>query len=339
MGSIPIIAASRITQFAEILDEAGAPVDRYLEASGIPVGIREEPVGFVPGRLTWRFLESCIDREGIRDLCLHAARRVGWSGAGAWALPVLHAPTLRDAIRAMCRSYVQEVAMVELGLTVRGPIAWFWRRHTANVQGWEGQAHAEQYMLSHMLELVRLAAGRTWVPPQLQLMSPATWADAFGPALPGTRIEFGGPRLALGIPRPLLSLPIEGELWKEASRSETAFEPAASSTADRLRQMLRPFITASAPNEEVQCELLGISPRTLRRQLAAESTSWREILDDLRYERAVSLLAAAKPSIREISEALGYSDPAHFTRFFSRKADLTPSAYRREVERARAALS
>ena len=39
--------------------------------------------------------------------------------------------------------------------------------------------------------------------------------------------------------------------------------------------------------------------------------------------------------MREIAEELGYSAPAHFTRFFRQRAGVSPSAYREEIERAR----
>jgi AraC-like DNA-binding protein len=38
----------------------------------------------------------------------------------------------------------------------------------------------------------------------------------------------------------------------------------------------------------------------------------------------------------EIAEELGYTDAAHFTRFFRQRAGVPPSAYREEIERARA---
>jgi AraC-like DNA-binding protein len=48
----------------------------------------------------------------------------------------------------------------------------------------------------------------------------------------------------------------------------------------------------------------------------------------------VERLAKERRSVGEIAEELGYSDPAHFTRFFRRRAGVPPSAYREEIERA-----
>ena len=37
----------------------------------------------------------------------------------------------------------------------------------------------------------------------------------------------------------------------------------------------------------------------------------------------------------EVAEELGYSVPAHFSRFFRHRAGVPPSAYREEIEQAR----
>jgi AraC-like DNA-binding protein len=54
----------------------------------------------------------------------------------------------------------------------------------------------------------------------------------------------------------------------------------------------------------------------------------------LTFARATVRLREGRASVREVAEELGYSDTAHFTRFFRRRAGVPPSAYRAEVERA-----
>jgi AraC-like DNA-binding protein len=232
----------------------------------------------------------------------------------------------------MCITYVREIAMVELGLEEQEPTAWFRRRRTTSVRGWEGNDPAEQYMLGFMLEVVRLAAGPNWIPARLQLESPASGWGSSTEAFPGTRIEFGRPWLAVGIPRPWLSLPLP-EPPSDVVSEAGAAELPADTFAKSLRQSLLGMKSETLPTEEQAAELIRLSPRTLRRKLAAESTSWRELVHDMRYRRAVMLLQEGR-SVQEISEALGYSYPHHFTRFFRARTGLSPSAYRREIERA-----
>jgi AraC-like DNA-binding protein len=82
-----------------------------------------------------------------------------------------------------------------------------------------------------------------------------------------------------------------------------------------------------------------MSPRSLRRRLAEDGTSWRKLVADLLFERACTRLRDDGGSVREIAEELGYSEASHFTRSFRRMAGISPSAYRREVARAEERLA
>jgi AraC-like DNA-binding protein len=48
-------------------------------------------------------------------------------------------------------------------------------------------------------------------------------------------------------------------------------------------------------------------------------------------KKRLDLLADKKQSLEDISEYLGYSDMANFTRAFKRWTEQTPSAYRKSL--------
>lgn len=76
---------------------------------------------------------------------------------------------------------------------------------------------------------------------------------------------------------------------------------------------------------------LATSPRTLKRRLAEEGTTFSEVLDELRRERALALVREPELSLDVIAERLGYSDVANFSRAFRRWTGVAPGAYRRGV--------
>jgi transcriptional regulator GlxA family with amidase domain len=55
-------------------------------------------------------------------------------------------------------------------------------------------------------------------------------------------------------------------------------------------------------------------------------------LNVLRMETAIDDLSSSTQSLTDISYALGFSAPAHFTRFFRQNLGITPSEYRRVVQ-------
>lgn len=79
---------------------------------------------------------------------------------------------------------------------------------------------------------------------------------------------------------------------------------------------------------ELGAKIAETSPRTLCRWLSQEGTSWRDLTDRIRFERATQLVQHSSLTLAEVSGDLGYSDPAHFTRAFRRWTGEAPSEYR-----------
>ena len=69
------------------------------------------------------------------------------------------------------------------------------------------------------------------------------------------------------------------------------------------------------------------SSRTLRRDMAAVAgLPLRSLAGILRFQRAMDLLQAGRPSLGEVALAAGYADQAHMTREFRRYGGFTPAA-------------
>jgi AraC-like DNA-binding protein len=77
--------------------------------------------------------------------------------------------------------------------------------------------------------------------------------------------------------------------------------------------------------------VLGISTRRLDRQLAAESTTYRELVDETRRQLALAYLHDDRFSITEIGFLLGFACSASFTRAFRRWTGQPPVKFRRDT--------
>ena len=93
-----------------------------------------------------------------------------------------------------------------------------------------------------------------------------------------------------------------------------------------LRQKLQERISISKV-----AKALGMSERTLRRRLAESSVSFQGLLDDLRKNRALELLANPQMSVEQIAFNVGFTDPHNFRRAFRRWTGTTPGALRNDV--------
>lgn len=101
----------------------------------------------------------------------------------------------------------------------------------------------------------------------------------------------------------------------------------------RLAMRVRDILTHSEQHYlsiENVAERLHMSDRTLKRQLAAEGTSFSTLVDEVRYRHATSLLSRTDYTLEQIADELGYSDVANFSRAFKRWSGRSPSSWRKD---------
>jgi AraC-like DNA-binding protein len=102
----------------------------------------------------------------------------------------------------------------------------------------------------------------------------------------------------------------------------------AGRLSGRVRERLLHADGEVADVDEI-AKSLGVSARTLKRRLQEEGTSYSELLDGERHDRALLLLANAALSLEQVAARLGYADSVAFTRAFTRWTGTTPAKHRR----------
>ncbi|WP_421212097.1 helix-turn-helix domain-containing protein [Aeromonas enteropelogenes] len=70
-------------------------------------------------------------------------------------------------------------------------------------------------------------------------------------------------------------------------------------------------------------------PRTLQTKLANEDCKFADILNKVRKEVVVNILADKSIAIYMVSEKLGFSNPAIFSRAFKSWFNISPSEWRK----------
>jgi len=110
---------------------------------------------------------------------------------------------------------------------------------------------------------------------------------------------------------------------------------AKLSTNSKLVDQVRMIILARPgyfPDIDFIAEKLEMAPRTLRRKLSNENSSYREIFDEIRYKLAKEYLSETRLPLSEISELLGYSEPGNFTHAFKKWSGEAPITYRKSQQ-------
>lgn len=107
------------------------------------------------------------------------------------------------------------------------------------------------------------------------------------------------------------------------------------STADRVRYLLTPLLNGEAPSLETLASKLGTTAWTLQRQLSAEGTGFRQLLDDTRKQLAEDYLRETNTSLAEIAWLLGFANPPAFHKAYRRWYGISPGERRKQMQEKR----
>jgi AraC-like DNA-binding protein len=98
-----------------------------------------------------------------------------------------------------------------------------------------------------------------------------------------------------------------------------------------LQKLLKKHLHDGFPILEDAAATLHMTKRTLIRKLKEEGTSYQQIKDLVRRDRAIYLLTNHMMPLSEIATAVGFSDPTVFARAFKNWIGVSPREYRAEI--------
>lgn len=118
-----------------------------------------------------------------------------------------------------------------------------------------------------------------------------------------------------------------GTLLVEQCQEELNQAKRGLSFALRMTEIVSDNLSDS-PSITFVATKLQMSERSLRRRLAEENVSFRDLVKKIRHEKAVYLLEKTDTRIDKIAQELGYKETASFRRAFKEQVGLSPRAWR-----------
>lgn len=158
--------------------------------------------------------------------------------------------------------------------------------------------------------------------------------DTFAPArfhfdpgaLPGLRVVMGADLLDRPLPfaNPRMVEDVDERLAAIGQRHPAGDE----GWGDFVRMMLRQAQGALTTLDDV-ARHVGVSARTIDRHLRKEGLQYRDVSQQVRFERACTLLLAPAATVAQVAADLGFSDAANFSRAFRRMVGMAPGEYQK----------
>jgi AraC-like DNA-binding protein len=98
--------------------------------------------------------------------------------------------------------------------------------------------------------------------------------------------------------------------------------------AGRVRSMILTDLVRLAKFDSI-AKRLKMSPRSLRRKLQGEGTSFRDLVDEVRAQVAIKYVRDTSITIEDVTYALGFNDASAFRHAFRRWTGAAPYEFRR----------
>lgn len=147
-------------------------------------------------------------------------------------------------------------------------------------------------------------------------------------ALPGVRVVMGTDLLMLPLPM------ADPRMVKQIDERCVALgqRPPADNDGwgDYITMMLRQASGEIVTLEDL-ARRINISARTLERNLKKENLQFRDLSQQVRFEKACELLDAPGATVVQVALSLGFSDAANFSRAFRRTVGISPSQFQQDL--------
>jgi len=108
----------------------------------------------------------------------------------------------------------------------------------------------------------------------------------------------------------------------------------ATSLNTEFSQLILDLLPKGHPTIVIVSRRCGIPVRTLQRKLHNAGITYRELVDEVRFDTACRLLRQPQNNIKDVARAIGYQNASNFNRAFQRWAGgVSPSEYQRQQAR------
>lgn len=329
-----LIRAAALQGYAAAARTVGVDAQQQLRKLGLPVSCLEEPESFIPYAAFMRLLEETAFLGRCPEFGLRLARHQQAYLEGPLTLLMRHAQSLNEALALGAQyGYVFSPAMRASLVPVAEQAGLV--DVTMNLPSGSPGACAQttEFVLLGIVHVLHwLTDGQ--VRPVLVLLPHAAINSAqvvaqylgcecrFGATFAAVRVRLADLSLQLPARNPLLLQMARGYI-------EHHYGAAQPMLSERVRIMLRQRMAMGRVTQTDIAQALALHPKTLQRRLVQEGERFDALVDGVRRERFMELLAQpTRPSLAQIALMVGYSEQSALARSCQRWFGRSPSALR-----------
>lgn len=317
------------------LQSLGANPAKLLSEVGIDLSLFDSPDNLLSFFARGRLLEHCVARTGCQHLGLLVGQRGSLQSLGLAGSLVKYSPDVGTALRSLVRFFHHQTRGANATLAVDGQLAYF--GYEVRQSGNPGTAQVVDGALAVMLNIMQSLCGPGWQPSQV------TFAHRRPDDVEPFRRFFRAPLLFDAEQNALVfladwltyRLPTDDpELRRQLTEQiEVIATHHRDSFPDQVRSVLRTALLTDRADADHIASLFSIHRRTLNRRLNEDGISFKDLVEEERYEIARQALLDTDLQVGDVAAMLGYADASAFTRAFRRWSGAAPAEWRSDARR------
>jgi AraC-like DNA-binding protein len=301
----------------------GASADAICQGAGLSLAELDEGQKRVPHPIGIAVWEQALLLTGDETLGLHIGQQASPGVVGMIGHLMQSSPTLGEAFRQLEQYNLLVTDMLFYTAAVEGP--YFVCRYTPAAEWLALSPHTAQQAVAQAmagtLQVFGLLSSQPVRPLKVSLQADPRHHQSYEQFF-GVPVAVGQAHNALFFPARLAQEPVvtfNSELMQLLQfNSEQALAQQHSSFGDRLRQQLLRLAGHHWPTLEELASSQQLHPRQLQRQLEAEGSSYRQLLDEVRQALSQAFLQGRSLNQQQLAELLGYSDASSYRRALRR---------------------
>lgn len=332
-----VVARQRATSLIHLpplLAELGVSFDAVLEGTGTEAAdLRAD--AYIPFAAYTSILERAALLSGRDDFGLLLGKRQTLASLGPLGHVMHHAATLGEAL--------SDFASLQISNSTGGAV--YLHRSGSDyifgygIYGADGRASAQLYDVilavgsNLIVELTRGAVR----PGELHSIRPMPADLAPYRKMTTSPVRFGQSQTCIFLAKSDMAFPLPAADRGAHDAALADLMPHLAQApswgmAGRVRHALRSQMLEGRTRMPELARHLGMNPRSLRRALVREGTTFDAIRDDIRYAVARDLLALTPLPAGDIGMTLDLASPSSFVHAFRRWSGTTPVRWRRDFQ-------
>lgn len=329
-----VVRATSLSNYPRLVNELGGDPVALLTEVGIDPDVVGHDDVFVPLGRVAAAIENAASATGTRDFGRRLARLQGIEILGPVGVAARTSSTVSEALGI----FEKFLTAYSPGLGLRvSPLPDPRRSFIAyevldpNVPA---TSQVVELSLGVVLRVLRFLLGDDYCPLSVHLPNEPLTASADYRKYFSCRPVFGSPTMGFTIgsadlKRPLQRDELAHEVVVRYLTSITAGEPR---TVASVRTLVRQLLPSGTVTLELIAAQLNLHPKSLQRRLDADGTTFAEVVDGVRRERAERYLRDTQITLAHLARELGYAEQSVLTRSCHRWFGRGPAAYRKELQ-------